>query len=155
MTWVFGWKGEFQLNRIRTIGGRAFQVQIMFPGLAPRIIFWPRNSDRTETNLCPFRSRFTKKSLKTKPFVTNYAAGKLAQKLIQIEHNLLHRTQPENFIEKRQRNSLDIWAEWYLIYICWYPFNIQNLGLIRFRSWRRHKCVWRRIRRRGQRWSVI
>ena len=59
-----------------------------------------------------FRTRFSKKSLKSKPFVTNFSAFKMASRLTHIEASHLKSTATEDFIAKKSRNALDYWADW-------------------------------------------
>merc|ERR1711935_238711 len=61
----------------------------------------------------PIRCKFTKRALKTKPFVVHYPAVKIAHRLTHIEMNLLQSTSVEHFIAKRSRNALDAWADWF------------------------------------------
>jgi len=60
----------------------------------------------------PIRTRFSKKSLKSKPFVTNFPAFKMASRLTHIEASHLKATATEDFIAKKTRNALDYWADW-------------------------------------------
>ena len=61
-----------------------------------------------------FRTRFSKKSLKSKPFVTNFSAFKMASRLTHIEASHLKSTATEDFIAKKSRNALDYWADWWV-----------------------------------------